>query len=98
MDILESVEVRWFLPNDEPPHFRESVEVRWFLPNDERVISAVHAWFKAVPAERERRDDYLNTGRDDLGFKARDIEKQPAKLETKYLIGSLNAVQFAPGV
>jgi hypothetical protein len=76
----------------------DSLEVRWFLANDHPARQAASSWFDAIASEGARTDHYLLTGRDDLGFKARLVEKQPAKVETKYLLGSLGAVQLATSV
>ena len=76
----------------------DSLEARWFLADDHSTAQAACAWFEGVSSEGTRVDHYLFTGRDDLGFKARRAENQPVKVETKYLLGSLGAVQLATGV
>jgi hypothetical protein len=76
----------------------ESLEVRWFMSDFDPVVAVAVSWFGPASREGSRVDDYLLTGRTDLGFKARAVENQPTKIETKYLIGSLGAVTIAPGV
>ena len=76
----------------------ESLEVRWFLPSESPTIPELRAWFGSTRAENARIDYYLATGRHDLGFKARIVENNPAKVETKYLVGSLGVVDLAPGM
>lgn len=67
-----------------------NIEVRWFIDDAVGVeATAAKAWFADVTAEAKREDHYLLTGRDDIGFKARIQSGKPAKLETKYLLGSL---------
>jgi hypothetical protein len=67
-----------------------SIEVRWFLDDASGTeATAAKAWFAGVSPQRTREDRYLLTGRDDIGFKARVEGDNPAKLETKYLLGSL---------
>jgi len=75
----------------------ESVEVRWFL-QDESATAELLKWFEKIEPERLRRDRYLLTGRGEIGFKARIPEREPAKVETKYLLGSLGPVELAPRV
>jgi hypothetical protein len=76
----------------------DSLEVRWFFADAHPAAVAARDWFKTTVPEDRRVDHYLLTGRDDLGFKARMAEKQPTKAETKYLLGSLGAMQLAAGV
>jgi hypothetical protein len=73
----------------------ESLEVRWFLPRGASVAAALESWFASTKDEGERTDHYLATGRNDLNFKARLEEGKPAKVETKYLVGSLGTVELA---
>jgi hypothetical protein len=81
MEILESLEVRWFLP-----------------PAGTPVGAALEEWFRSTKDEGARSDQYLATGRSDLSFKARLEEGKPAKVETKYLVGSLGVVELAPKI
>src|SRR5262245_45459323 len=76
----------------------ESLELRWFLPDDTPTTGALQAWFGTTVAEESRTDHYLITGRSDLGFKARLVANQPAKVETKYLVGSLGMIAARPRV
>jgi len=76
----------------------DSLEVRWFLPDKHPTLGVAQEWFALTKPEANRIDDYLITGRDDLGFKARVVENLPTMIETKYLVGSLGAVEFVPGV
>jgi len=76
----------------------DSLEVRWFLAEDHPTAVAARDWFASIASEGRRVDHYLLTERDDLGFKARVVENQPAKVETKYLLGSLGGVHLARGV
>jgi hypothetical protein len=76
----------------------ESLEVRWFLDERDPAYAPIDAWFAAAEAEGERTDDYLYTGRRDLGFKSRKAKGAAVKVETKYLLGSLGAVELAPKV
>jgi hypothetical protein len=73
----------------------ESLEVRWFLPPGASVGTTLEGWFGSTEDEGKRIDHYLATGRSDLNFKARLEEGKPAKVETKYLVGSLGAVDLA---
>jgi hypothetical protein len=73
----------------------DSLEMRWFMPQANPATAALQRWFAAVHDEGERTDDYLITGRDDLSFKARLAAANPAKTETKYLVGSLGIVDLA---
>jgi hypothetical protein len=73
----------------------ESLEVRWFLPPGASVGTTLESWFGSTEDEGKRIDHYLATGRSDLNFKARLEEGKPAKVETKYLVGSLGAVDLA---
>ncbi|MBO0860429.1 MAG: hypothetical protein J2P21_18510 [Chloracidobacterium sp.] len=73
----------------------ESLEVRWFLPSGGSVGAALESWFGSTEGEGKRIDHYLSTGRYDLNFKARLEEGKPAKVETKYLVGSLGVVDLA---
>ncbi len=75
----------------------ESLEVRWFLHADHQTTKDWRKWYETTSAEGKRVDHYLSTQREDLGFKARLLEGQPAKVETKHLLGSLGAVQLAFG-
>lgn len=75
----------------------ESAEVRWFLEGQPDA-GRVRRWFGEGSSEGERVDWYLSSGRSDLGFKARLVKGAPAKVETKYLLGSIGAVELAPGV
>jgi hypothetical protein len=75
----------------------ESAEVRWFLEGQPDA-GRVRRWFGDGSSEGERVDWYLSSGRSDLGFKARLVKGAPAKVETKYLLGSIGAVELAPGV
>lgn len=72
----------------------DSLEVRWFLPPDAASAVALQEWFGAREAEGKRVDHYLALGRADLTFKARLTERQPAKIEAKYLVGSLGDVRL----
>jgi hypothetical protein len=74
----------------------DSLEVRWFLPPDSTASAVLETWFKSAAEDGARTDHYLATGRHDLGFKARIVADQPAKVETKYLLGSLGVVELAP--
>ncbi len=76
----------------------DSLEMRWFLASDRPALAAVRSWFAATEAEGQRLDEYLLTGRGDLGFKVRGNGDAAKKLETKYLLGSLGVVTVAPGV
>lgn len=75
----------------------ESAEVRWFLEGQPDA-GRVRRWFGDASSEGERVDWYLSSGRPDLGFKARLVKGAPAKVETKYLLGSIGAVELSPGV
>jgi len=75
----------------------ESIETRWFV-EDEGAARALSSWFADVPPEPARVDRYLCTGRDDLGFKARRSRGAQAKIEAKYLVGSLGPLEVAPGI
>lgn len=75
----------------------DSLEIRWFLASDHPSLTVAQKWFASAALDGNRTDDYLLTGRNDLGFKARVVENQPTKLETKYLVGSLGVTQVAPG-
>ena len=66
-----------------------SIEVRWFLDDASAEARSARAWFRDVAPQGKREDHYLLTGRNDVGFKARIEEGRPAKLETKFLLGSL---------
>lgn len=67
-----------------------TVEARWFIEDiSGRNAAAARSWFAGVSPEGAREDRYLVTGREDIGFKARVQEGRPAKIETKYLLGSL---------
>ena len=68
---------------------RSSIEVRWFVDDASAEAKAARAWFRDVAPQSKREDHYLLTGRNDVGFKARVEEGLPAKLETKFLLGSL---------
>jgi hypothetical protein len=74
----------------------ESLEVRWFLPADSQAGSALERSFASAEQEGARVDHYLAIGRHDVSFKARVVDDQPAKVETKYLLGSLGIVQLMP--
>jgi hypothetical protein len=76
----------------------ESIEVRWYLPPGASAEGKLKEWFQSTKDEGERTDDYLATGRSDLSFKARLAEGKPAKVETKYLVGSLGVVDMAPKI
>ncbi len=76
----------------------DSLETRWFLPADSSSVALVRPWFEVVSPEPRRRDEYLLTGRNDVGFKARVVEGQPSKLETKYRLQAFGGVELAPGV
>ena len=76
----------------------ESLEVRWFLQSHSSVEAALAKWFGSTRDEGDRVDQYLATGRSDLSFKARLATGKPAKVETKYLVGSLGSVDLAPGM
>jgi hypothetical protein len=73
----------------------DSLELRWFLPADTAVTAQLQNWFSATEDEGQRVDHYLALGRPDLSFKARLTDRQPAKLEAKYLVGSLGNVRVA---
>lgn len=75
----------------------ESAEVRWFLEGQPEA-GRVRRWFGDQSSEGERVDWYLSSGRPDLGFKARLVKGAPAKVETKYLLGAIGAVELAPGI
>lgn len=75
----------------------ESAEVRWFLEGQPDA-GRVRRWFGDSSSEGERVDWYLSSGRSDLGFKARLVKGAPAKVETKYLLGAIGAVELAPGI
>jgi hypothetical protein len=66
-----------------------SIEVRWFVEATSTEAAAARAWFDGVEAQGRREDRYLLTGRSDIGFKARVEDGRPAKVETKYMTGSL---------
>lgn len=72
MEILDTVEVRWFIDDVDGP-----------------IAAAARVWFEGVSPEAKREDRYLLTGREDLGFKARE-----SKVEMKYLVGSLGATRL----
>lgn len=72
----------------------ESLEVRWFLPPGASVDATLKKWFGSTKDEGKRIDHYLATGRSDLNFKARIEEGKPLKVETKYLVGSLGAIDL----
>jgi hypothetical protein len=74
----------------------DSLEVRWFLPSNAPAGASLERWFGAARDEGERVDHYLATRRADLSFKARLAKEKPAKVETKYLVGSLGIVDLAP--
>jgi hypothetical protein len=74
----------------------ESLEVRWFLPADNQARAALEKFFASAQQEDARVDHYLATGQDAIGFKARLEPGKPAKVETKYLVGSLGIVELAP--
>jgi len=74
----------------------DSLEVRWFLASGDPALLALDAWFAADTPESDRTDHYLVTERNDLGFKARLVAGQPARVETKFLVGSLGPVQLGP--
>ena len=74
----------------------ESLEVRWFMKQEQSAAAALQKWFASTPDEGERADHYLATDRNDLSFKARLSAGKPAKVETKYLVGSLGVVDLAP--
>ncbi len=77
---------------------RSSIEVRWFVDDaGSAEAKAAAAWLRDEPPQGKRDDRYLLTGRDDVGFKARVEEGQPAKLETKLLLGSLGPAQLHDG-
>jgi hypothetical protein len=76
----------------------ESLEMRWFLSDKDPCLAVPQGWFESITPEGKRIDDYLLTGRDDIGFKARGVEKQPTRIELKYLVGTLGILQVAPGV
>ena len=76
----------------------ESLELRWFLPAGTTTTDTLQTWFGSTAAEEPRVDHYLVTGRPDLGFKARLVANDPAKVETKYLVGSLGMVAIGPGI
>ncbi len=76
----------------------DSLEVRWFFGSTAPVVARARSWFAHVSAEPRRRDEYLLTDRADVGFKARVIEAEPIKLETKYRLETTEAVQLAPNV
>jgi hypothetical protein len=75
-----------------------SLEARWFLRESTPALKLARPWFEAVSPEPRRRDEYLLTGRDDIGFKARVVEGQPIKVETKYRLQTLGDVELAPSV
>jgi hypothetical protein len=66
-----------------------SIEVRWFVDDASAEAKAAKAWFHDVAPQKKREDRYLLTGRSDISFKARVEEGSQAKLETKFLLGSL---------
>lgn len=74
----------------------ESLEVRWFLPSKDPGAAALDQWFASTGDEGARVDHYLVTSRNDLSVKARLAQGKPAKVETKYLVGSLGVVDLAP--
>jgi hypothetical protein len=75
-----------------------NIEVRWFIDDVVSIeATAAKAWFAGVPAAARREDRYLLTGRDDIGFKARIQSGTAAKLETKYLLGSLGPALLHDG-
>jgi len=76
----------------------ESLEARWFVPQNTDAASALEKLFASAAEEPARVDHYLATGRHDLSFKARLVDQQPAKIETKYLVGSLGILQLAPSM
>ncbi|MBU8900929.1 hypothetical protein KRR26_35565 [Corallococcus sp. M34] len=76
----------------------DSLEVRWFFDGSHPAASVVRDWFGSSSMEERRVDYYLATNRGDIGFKARVVERQPVKVETKYLLGSLGAVHLSTGV
>jgi hypothetical protein len=71
-----------------------SIEVRWFLDVTGPTAAAARAVFADVPAGGKREDRYLLTCRDDISVKARIEEGAPAKVETKYLLGSLGPMRL----
>src|SRR5689334_12812151 len=73
----------------------DSLEVRWFFAREDSAIGTLKKCFASIPSEGDRTDHYLFTGRNDLSFKARLAAGKPAKVETKYLVGSLGAVDVA---
>ncbi|WP_147450495.1 hypothetical protein [Corallococcus carmarthensis] len=75
-----------------------SLEVRWFFDSNHPAASVTRDWFGSISTEGRRVDYYLATDRGDIGFKARVVEGQPVKVETKYLLGSLGAVHLSNGV
>ena len=76
----------------------DSLEMRWFLSTDSFTAAALDRWFAQTPSEPSRVDHYLSTGRSDLSVKARLVIGQPARVETKYLVGSLGLVEVLPAV
>jgi hypothetical protein len=76
----------------------ESIEVRWYLPSDATTGADLDQWFASIKGEGERTDHYLATGRADLSFKARMQEGKSAKLEAKYLVGTLGIVDLTPKI
>ena len=76
----------------------DSLEVRWFLGEEDPALGAVGPWFASATIEGGRRDEYLWTGRPDLGIKARQVESGPTRLEVKYLVRSLGVAEVAPGM
>jgi hypothetical protein len=76
----------------------ESLELRWFLAAGTPTTGTLPTGFGSTGAEKPRVDHYLVTGRPDLGFKARLVANDPARVETKYLVGSLGVVTIGPGL
>ncbi len=82
MDLIDSLEVRWFLADDDPRV--EALSARF------AVIDVLR--------DEPREDRYRRTGRDDLGVKVRGASGRQPKLETKTRTAALGTVTLVDGV
>lgn len=72
----------------------DSLEVRWFFAGDHLAAAAACASFASVTVEGRRVDHYLVTDRNDLGLKARLVEGETTKVETKYLVRGMGTIRL----
>ncbi|HEU4533239.1 MAG TPA: hypothetical protein VFS00_03945, partial [Polyangiaceae bacterium] len=71
---------------------------RWFFDETDPRVAPLKARFAHVKPQGRRRDQYLLTGRGDLGIKFRGEAGEAASFEVKYLTSSLGVVPFGPSV